>query len=77
MIAGGLGNVRRGHVEKSDCPVGARVVVLGGVVIGVTANLTGAYVSSAWKEVIPFVVMLAILIVRPHGLLARRHLKKV
>ena len=51
--------------------------VLGGVVIGVTANLTGAYVSSAWKEVIPFVVMLAILIVRPHGLLARRHLKKV
>ena len=51
--------------------------VLGGVVIGVTANLTGAYVSSAWKEVIPFVVMLAILVVRPHGLLARRHLKKV
>lgn len=51
--------------------------LLGGIVIGITANLTGAYVSSAWKEVMPFLVMLAILIVRPHGLLARRHTKKV
>ena len=30
MIAGGLGNVRRSHVEKDDCPVGAHLVVLGG-----------------------------------------------
>jgi phosphoribosylformylglycinamidine synthase len=30
MIAGGLGNVRRPHVEKDDCPAGAHVVVLGG-----------------------------------------------
>ncbi len=51
--------------------------LIGGIVIGITANLTGAYVSSAWKEVMPFLVMLAILIVRPHGLLARRHTKKV
>jgi branched-chain amino acid transport system permease protein len=51
--------------------------LIGGIVIGITANLTGAYVSSTWKEVMPFLVMLAILIVRPHGLLARRHVKKV
>jgi phosphoribosylformylglycinamidine synthase len=30
MIAGGLGNIRRPHVEKDDCPVGAHLVVLGG-----------------------------------------------
>src|SRR4029079_8720724 len=29
MIAGGLGNVRRKHVEKSEIPVGAKIVVLG------------------------------------------------
>jgi phosphoribosylformylglycinamidine synthase len=30
MIAGGLGNVRRAHVEKGEVPVGAHLVVLGG-----------------------------------------------
>jgi phosphoribosylformylglycinamidine synthase len=30
MIAGGLGNVRRNHVEKSEIPVGAKIIVLGG-----------------------------------------------
>jgi branched-chain amino acid transport system permease protein len=51
--------------------------LLGGVIIGVTANLTGAYVSSAWKDAVPFLVMLIILILRPHGLLARAQVKKV
>src|SRR6185369_16321947 len=30
MIAGGMGNVRRKHVEKCEIPVGAKLVVLGG-----------------------------------------------
>src|SRR5690606_251132 len=30
MIAGGVGNVRRDHVEKGEVPVGAKIVVLGG-----------------------------------------------
>ena len=30
MIAGGMGNVRREHVDKGDVPVGAHLVVLGG-----------------------------------------------
>jgi branched-chain amino acid transport system permease protein len=51
--------------------------LLGGVIIGVTSNLTGAYLSSEWKDAVPFIVMLAILILRPHGLLARRQVKKV
>jgi phosphoribosylformylglycinamidine synthase len=52
MIAGGLGNVRRNHVEKCDCPVGARVVVLGGpsMLIGLgggAASSVGAGTSTA------------------------------
>lgn len=52
MIAGGLGNVRRSHVEKKDCPVGARVIVLGGpsMLIGLgggAASSVGAGTSSA------------------------------
>jgi phosphoribosylformylglycinamidine synthase len=30
MIAGGVGNVRREHVEKLDVPAGSKIVVLGG-----------------------------------------------
>jgi phosphoribosylformylglycinamidine synthase len=30
LIAGGVGNIRRGHVEKRRLPVGAQLVVLGG-----------------------------------------------
>ncbi len=51
--------------------------LLGGIVIGISSNLTGMYVSSTWKEVVPFIVMLAILIWRPHGLFSARMVKKV
>ena len=52
MIAGGMGNVRRDHVEKRDCPPGAKVVVLGGpsMLIGLgggAASSVGAGTSSA------------------------------
>jgi phosphoribosylformylglycinamidine synthase len=52
MIAGGLGNVRRDHVEKHDCPPGAKIVVLGGpsMLIGLgggAASSVGAGTSSA------------------------------
>jgi branched-chain amino acid transport system permease protein len=51
--------------------------LVGGVVIGITANLTGAYISSEWKDIVPFIVMLAILIWRPHGLFSVMQIKKV
>jgi phosphoribosylformylglycinamidine synthase len=52
MIAGGMGNVRRGHVEKNDCPVGAHVVLLGGpaMLIGLgggAASSVGSGTSAA------------------------------
>ncbi|HEU5137399.1 MAG TPA: phosphoribosylformylglycinamidine synthase [Steroidobacteraceae bacterium] len=52
MIAGGLGNVRRNHVEKCEIPVGAKIVVLGGpaMLIGLgggAASSMGSGSSSA------------------------------
>jgi phosphoribosylformylglycinamidine synthase len=52
MIAGGLGNIRRTHVEKGDVPPGAKLVVLGGpaMLIGLgggAASSMGSGASSA------------------------------
>ena len=52
MIAGGLGNIRRPHVEKADVPVGAKLIVLGGpaMLIGLgggAASSVGSGASSA------------------------------
>jgi phosphoribosylformylglycinamidine synthase len=52
MIAGGVGNVRRMHVEKAEVPVGALLVVLGGpaMLIGLgggAASSVGSGSSSA------------------------------
>ena len=49
MIAGGLGNIRRPHVEKDDCPVGAHVVLLGGpaMLIGLGGGAASSMDSGA------------------------------
>src|SRR5215469_14836086 len=52
MIAGGVGNVRRQHVEKATVPLGARLIVLGGpaMLIGLgggAASSLGSGSSSA------------------------------
>ena len=52
MIAGGLGNIRRPHVEKGDVPVGAKLIMLGGpaMLIGLgggAASSLGSGASSA------------------------------
>ncbi|HYM42482.1 MAG TPA: phosphoribosylformylglycinamidine synthase [Steroidobacteraceae bacterium] len=52
MIAGGLGNIRRPHVEKAAVPVGAKLIVLGGpaMLIGLgggAASSLGSGSSSA------------------------------
>jgi phosphoribosylformylglycinamidine synthase len=52
MIAGGLGNIRRAHVAKSEVSVGARIVVLGGPAMliglggGAASSVTSGLVSS-------------------------------
>jgi phosphoribosylformylglycinamidine synthase len=56
MIAGGLGNVRRQHVEKAEVPVGAKIVVLGGpaMLIGLGGGAASSVGSGASSEALDF-----------------------
>jgi branched-chain amino acid transport system permease protein len=51
--------------------------ILGGIVIGVLENLAGGYISSAYKDLVAFVILLLMLIWRPTGLLGRETPVKV
>ena len=61
--AGGLGN-----------PVAA---VLGGLLLGVIESLSVAFLSSTYKDAVALVVLLAVLFIRPQGLLGKRFKEKV
>jgi branched-chain amino acid transport system permease protein len=43
--------------------------ILGGLILGLLETLAAAYLSSAYKDVIAFVVLLLVLFIRPRGLL--------
>jgi branched-chain amino acid transport system permease protein len=43
--------------------------ILGGVILGLLESLSAGYLSSAYKDVVAFVVLLVVLFVRPRGLL--------
>ena len=57
VVLGGMGSV-----------TGA---TLGGILIGVTESLAAVYVASGLKELVVFVLFLALLVVRPSGLLGK------
>lgn len=45
--------------------------ILGGVIIGLLENLAGGYISSSYKDLVAFIILLLTLVVRPNGLLGR------
>ena len=62
-IVGGLGN-----------PMGA---VAGGLVVGIAEAMTAGYISSAYKDAVAFLIILAVLVIRPSGLFGRRQSDRV
>ncbi len=62
-ILGGLGN-----------PIAA---VVGGLLLGVIESLSVAFISSTFKDAVALIVLLAVLFVRPQGLMGRRSKEKV
>jgi branched-chain amino acid transport system permease protein len=42
------------------------------LIIGVVENLTVQYIASGYRDIIGFLVMVAVLIVRPQGLLGSK-----
>ena len=57
-----------------DSVVGA---IVGGAVIGLLEAYTGGYVGSGLQRVVPFVVLIAILMVRPYGLFGKKRMERV
>ena len=51
--------------------------VAGGLIIGVVEALAGFYLAEGWKDVAAYVVVLAVLLVRPSGLFGETLRKKV
>jgi branched-chain amino acid transport system permease protein len=48
--------------------------IVAGLLIGVVENLGAAYISSAYKQLFGFVILIAVLFLRPAGLFGRRQM---
>lgn len=62
-IIGGMGS-----------PLGA---VLGGFAIGLAEAMTAGYLSSAYKDAVPFVMIVLLFMVKPNGLFGRARVERV
>ncbi len=51
--------------------------VVGGVLIGVIESMAGFYLAEGWKDVAPYLVLLAVLLLKPEGLFGLHARKKV
>jgi len=51
--------------------------IVGGLIIGVTETLAGTYLTLGFKDVVAYVVMLAVLMIRPEGIFGTHVQKKV
>ena len=51
--------------------------MLGGVLLGVAETLAAAYISSEYKDIVAFTLLVLILLVRPTGLLGKAEVEKV
>jgi branched-chain amino acid transport system permease protein len=51
--------------------------VLGGLIVGISETLAGRYLPPGFKEIVAYLIMLAVLLVRPHGLFSTVQRKKV
>jgi branched-chain amino acid transport system permease protein len=58
LILGGLGSIP-----------GA---IIGGLVLGATETIAAGFLSSAYKDVLAFLVMIFVLLIRPEGLMGKR-----
>jgi len=51
--------------------------LVGGIIIGVIENLAGFYLPQGWKDVAAYIVLLAVLMLKPEGLFGLKIRKKV
>jgi branched-chain amino acid transport system permease protein len=58
IIMGGLGNIK-----------GA---IISAYILGVVESLVGGYISYTWKDMLAFILIIAFLLLRPHGLFGKK-----
>jgi branched-chain amino acid transport system permease protein len=51
--------------------------VLGGLIVGIAESMAGGYIHSSVTELSPFLVIMAVLVLRPSGLLGARQARRV
>jgi branched-chain amino acid transport system permease protein len=51
--------------------------IIGGLIIGLLETFTGGYVSTSLKEVVPYMVLVFILLVKPYGLFGLVEIERV
>jgi branched-chain amino acid transport system permease protein len=54
-----------------------RGAILGGVILGVLENLSAVYISSQYRGAVPLLILIAVILLRPHGLLGRAEERSV
>jgi branched-chain amino acid transport system permease protein len=54
-----------------------RGAILGGVILGVLDNLSAVYISSQYRGAVPLLILIAVILLRPHGLLGRAEERSV
>jgi len=51
--------------------------ILGGLIIGLLETFTGGYISSGLREVVPYIVLIIILMIKPYGLFGLVEIERV
>jgi branched-chain amino acid transport system permease protein len=51
--------------------------ILGGIIIGLLETMTGGYISPSLRDVIPYIVLVFILMVKPYGLFGQVEIERV
>jgi branched-chain amino acid transport system permease protein len=51
--------------------------IIGGVIIGLLETFTGGYISTSLRDVVPFIVLVIILLVKPYGLFGLKEIERV
>jgi branched-chain amino acid transport system permease protein len=54
-----------------------RCAIIGGLIIGLLETFTGGYLSSSLKDVVPYIVLVLILMVKPYGLFGLVEIERV
>src|SRR3989344_1898190 len=57
--------------------VGLASVLVGGILIGLIEALAGAYLGGEYKLLATFIVLVAVLLVRPHGLFGTHEIERL